>query len=348
MTVKELFEQLTFDEVIAALRNTHRNEKSIKCVECYKMAFDLIRHIDFKGNGGEVTFDISPRNEWFSPGSLPMLANNVEGDHWENTVGKRVVFPENNPFTDAEIAGAILLGMTFYGFDPEEASMFEFDIECNSEYGIKAQELEERIHRPYERKSMFLDNVIRNKQEIDAMIASLDKIHYRLKHQNRIKRMRQHRIEKRIEYLENMDKRVGELKQIQSLLGVERTSQLKHNIMSAESIDEYNLKSRAYDSTTRIEYLIDLADNYTPELWTGHSYYNEVIVIVTTSVKTPASDEETQSILKYFQQKSEKHGLHLNLEFGNDNTQEKQMRWQIILIKNKPENGDKRKNKSNY
>lgn len=81
MTVKELFDNLTFDEVIAALRSTHRNENSIKCVESYKMAFDLIRHIDFKGDGGEVTFDVSPRNEWFSPGSLPMVANNVEGDH---------------------------------------------------------------------------------------------------------------------------------------------------------------------------------------------------------------------------------------------------------------------------
>lgn len=350
MTVKELFDKLTFDEVIAALRNTHRNDNSIKCVESYKMAFDLIRHIDFKGDGGEVTFDVSPRNEWFSPGSLPMVANNVEGKHWKNTVGKKVVFPENNPFTDAEIAGAILWGMTFYGFDPEEASIFDFDEECNSGYGIKAQELEQRIHRPYERKSMFLDNIMRNQQEINDMCAYLDIISYRMKHQNRIKRMRLHRIEKRIEYLEEMDKWVGKLKQIQSLLGEERTSQLKNSIMNAEGIDEYNLKSRAYDSISRIEYLIDLADNYThaPGLWSGHSDCNEAIAIITTSAKTPASDEETLSILKYFRQKTEQHGLHLNLNFGNDDTPEKQMQWQIILIKNKLENGKKRKNKVNY
>ena len=182
------------------------------------------------------------------------------------------------------------------------------------------------------------------------MCAYLDIISYRMKHQNRIKRMRLHRIEKRIEYLEEMDKWVGKLKQIQSLLGEERTSQLKNSIMNAEGIDEYNLKSRAYDSISRIEYLIDLADNYThaPGLWSGHSDYNEAIVIITTSAKTPASDEEMLSILKYFRQKTEQHGLHLNLNFGNDDTPEKQMQWQIILIKNKLENGKKRKNKVNY
>lgn len=87
-----------------------------------------------------------------------------------------------------------------------------------------------------------------------------------------------------------------------------------------------------------------LDDEYVPSF----NVFNEAIAIITTSAKTPASDEETLSILKYFRQKTEKHGLHLKLNFGNDDTPEKQMQWQIILIKNKLENGKKRKNKVNY
>ena len=59
---------------------------------------------------------ITPGEEWSEPNSLPILANNVEGDYWRNTVGKTIVTPTDNLFTDAELAGAILWGMTFYGF----------------------------------------------------------------------------------------------------------------------------------------------------------------------------------------------------------------------------------------
>ena len=117
MTVKELFNSLAFDKIIEVLRNTHRNDSSIKGVVAYKEAFDIICLTEFKGEGGEVTFDVtSPREAWYEPHNLPLLANNVEGDYWENTVGKTVVKPDDNPFTDAELAGAILWGMTFYGF----------------------------------------------------------------------------------------------------------------------------------------------------------------------------------------------------------------------------------------
>ena len=137
MTVKELFNSLTFDEVAEALRYTHSGDRSVaKCMAAYKESFDYFRHLDFKGDGGEVTFDVMPRKEWFTPGLLPLLAKNVEGDYWENTVGKTVVYPQDNPFSDAQLAGAILWGMTFYGFTPR--NLWRFTEKCNSRYGIKA------------------------------------------------------------------------------------------------------------------------------------------------------------------------------------------------------------------
>ena len=81
MTVQELFNQIGFDAIMDALHNTHRNEPSIQHPAEYKQAFDNLSTLAFSGEGGEVTFDVTPCEEWFTPHSLPMLARGVEGDY---------------------------------------------------------------------------------------------------------------------------------------------------------------------------------------------------------------------------------------------------------------------------
>lgn len=83
MTVKELFLSIGFDNVLNALRNTHRKDRSIVGGVAYKEAFDIICLTEFEGDGGDVTFDVTPRAEWDDPESLPLLARNVEGDYWK-------------------------------------------------------------------------------------------------------------------------------------------------------------------------------------------------------------------------------------------------------------------------
>lgn len=62
MAVKELFLTVGFENIIKALRNTHRNDESIQNVAAYKEAFDTICLTEFEGEGGEVTFNVtSPR-----------------------------------------------------------------------------------------------------------------------------------------------------------------------------------------------------------------------------------------------------------------------------------------------
>ena len=102
MTVQELFKSMKFDDIAAALRNTHRNDKSIQYLAGYKETYDTLSNLEFNGEEGNVTFDVTEREHWFDEHNLPLLANGVEGDLWENIVGKEVIKPENNPFTDAE------------------------------------------------------------------------------------------------------------------------------------------------------------------------------------------------------------------------------------------------------
>lgn len=53
MTVKELFLYVGFDNVLNALRNTHRTCRLIKSIASYKEAFDTICLTEFEGAGGE-------------------------------------------------------------------------------------------------------------------------------------------------------------------------------------------------------------------------------------------------------------------------------------------------------
>lgn len=99
---------------MGALRCTHCNDHSIRNITGYKEAYDIICNLSSEGEGGAVTFDVSPREEWVASHSLPLVANNVEGDYWKNTIHKTVIKPDDNPFTDAELAGAILWSMTFF------------------------------------------------------------------------------------------------------------------------------------------------------------------------------------------------------------------------------------------
>lgn len=157
MTVQELFNSLTFDDIMAALRCTHRNDRSIRNVAGYKEAYDVFCNLKPAGDGGEVSFDISPREKWFTPDSLPLVANNVEGDYWGNTVQKTVIYPNDNPFTDAELAGAILWGMTFYGFT--NRGKWQPNNTPFSHYGEQAKLLERKIFIPYLRNKTIKQGI---------------------------------------------------------------------------------------------------------------------------------------------------------------------------------------------
>ena len=157
MTVQELFRTFSFDDIVEALQNTHRHDESICDLASYKEAFDTLCHTLPSGEGGKVTFDVTPQEHWFDEGNLPLLANGVEGELWENIVGKEVVRPKDNPFTDAELVGAILWGATFYGFTPHKEWNPHEDF--YTKYGERAQQLERKLYVPY----------LRNKKKISEL-----------------------------------------------------------------------------------------------------------------------------------------------------------------------------------
>lgn len=297
MTVQELFNSMTFDEVLVALRNTHRNDHSIRNVAGYKEAFDVLCNLKPEGEGGEVTFDVTPREEWFAPHSLPMLANDVEGDYWENIVQKTVVKPDDNPFTDAELAGTILWGATFYGFTQHCKWLPSYV--TYSKFGEQAKRLEQRQYLPYLRDKKKIHKLKKNVMDygVAFTMEEWDAIHYRQRHQNRSKRKRFRRIELRIEQLEKLDKRQHLINRLNEAIGPGRTPEAE--ILNAKSITEEWFESHSYGKQSRLVYIIDLLENYCPDFDDICRTGDRTIVVCYTAESTTISSKEESSLRQF-------------------------------------------------
>ena len=337
---------MTFDEVAEALRYTHRNEGSVaKCMAAYKEAFDYFRNLEFKGDGGEVTFEVMPREEWFTPGSLPLLANNVEGDYWGNTVGKTVVYPQDNPFTDAQLAGAILWGMTFYGFSPR--NLWRPTEKCNSICGTMANVLAQRQYMPYIRSKWKRRELKREleRARIDNRILEVGfseetwrRIHYQQgqNHQNRQKRKRFYRISKRIEDLQRIDRRIGLIREMSTAIGGEISTDLYIQIISAAVINEYIAESRSYGTMSRSEYILELIAKYGLFDELALEEVDKVVVIYTSSVSSPidyASEAEqiTSVLREYVGGKGIGPGC-VSAFIGTDDTECGEMALRVLVV----------------
>lgn len=332
MTVKELFQSVGFDNLLKALQNTHRNDRSIGTTVAYKQAFDEICLTEFEGEGGEVTFDVtSPREEWYKPHSLPLLAENVEGDYWQNTIGKTVVKPDDNPFTDAELAGAILWGMTYYGFGRH--NIWSPCEDRYSSYGEKAVSLERKLYLPYLRDKHEKRRLILGQYMLFGIAFTREtwnQINFRQKHQNRSKRKRFYRMKKRIAQLKRLDKRQHLIDTLYEKCGFD-DARLEEKIMNAGSIAETWRESHVADSSQRAKYLEDLLTNYSPT-------YNEfdfdadgLLIVAYTSEKTPLTADE-ESDLKSFLHSPDTN-MPITFIKGIDNETKDNIALQFILIK---------------
>lgn len=339
MTVKELFLCVSFKQIAEALSHTHSSDPSVRdCLSGYKEAYDAICHLESSCEGGEVTFDVtSPREAWYEPHNLPLLANNVEGDYWENTVGKIIVKPDDNPFSDAELVGAILWGMTFYGFSRHERWIPY--VKHFTSYGEKSKRVERKLYLPYikdKRKKRELKSGNEMPHGVAFPLEIWEQISYRIKHQNRAKRKRYHRLKKRIALLKRLDKRqhlIDTLRQTTDLVDL----QLERRIMSAGTINETWRESHTYGKSSRIEYIEDLFAHYERMLNRPIADCEELVVVAYTSADSLLTDDELvrlQALLSgvapkvtFLRGVSDECGLDISLQF-------------VEVLNCPPDNGD--------
>lgn len=342
MTVQELFKSLGFKAISEALLHTHnRHEINIRNLAGYKMAYDLLCNIKFDGEGGEVTFSVTPREEWDDFHSLPLLADNVEGDVFENIVGKTVIRPTNNPFTDAELAGAILWGATFYGFTPkqrEELLEEELSPTIPSPIAMQIKRLNLKKDLMYCRNRKIRDELKKEMKSTspdytfssEAMIWHFNQPSKRKL--NRSKRKREYRIDKRIEELWRLHKIQLLLDLLRNDIGVVPDG-ISNLIKSATSIKITSYESCPYTNLGRVDYLADLLLNTDYRVVDESSFEEsaEYICVIFTSTQHQCSDEEQKQLkyilAKYFGK------TKWQLLTGHDNSLECQLRIKIIGLK---------------
>lgn len=340
MTVKELFNSLSFDEIVNALQNTHRNDDSVSCLYGYKEAFDIISNTEFNGDGGEVTFDVTPREECFLFGNLPLFADNVEGDYWENIAGKTIVKPDSNSFADAELAGAILWGMTFYGFTPrqiKETLHCEIGNLAYTKYGYQVKELKVKNILPYVSPETRRDLKQQLKDEPDCMSIYLSEwyeLSKRRMRMNRSKRKRDYRIRTRIEYLKTLDKRWHLIDTIVKHTNVP-IDKIEPLIINAREIYETWRESHVYGKTDRIDYIIDLLSNYHPTLDDICKDADEIIMIVYSSRERPLTEKEDNRLYTALKPIFIVRDIVPTLIKGMDDNVKEEVALQIIAIKSR-------------
>lgn len=334
MTVKELLISVGFDATMGALKKMYHSDGSSTYTAGYREAYDIICNTEFVGEGGEVKFDI-----WSDSHSL--TAYYVEGDYWENSVGKTVVRPDDDSFTDADLAASILWGMTFYGFTrhnrwvPSDKSF--------TQIGAMAERLEQKLYLPYLRDKRKVRELKSRKGREFGNAFTMEVwnlIKYRKKHQNKAKRKRFYRLKKRIAQLKRLDKRLHLLNKIAEMTGF-RDAQLENRIINAGSIYEDWRESHVYGIGSRIEYLTDLLTNYYPTLDDLGEGFIEMLIIAYTSEKSPLTDEEEKRLREIATAVASKQQINVTLIKGIDSESKSEITLLLIGISPlKPDDDD--------
>lgn len=167
-----------------------------------------------------------------------------------------------------------------------------------------------------------------------------DRIHYRQKqgHQNRSKRKRFYRISKRIEDLQRIDRRIGLIGEISAAIGGAVDEVLYAQIMSAGAIDECIVKSRAYGTMSRSEYILELMTEYGLLVDYDLAHADSIILIYTSSSATPIDyDSDARPIASQLKEYVRGYGLEaesVSSLVGTDDTESGEMALRILIVRN--------------
>ena len=343
MTVQELFKALSFDEIARALQQTHFRdvENFIGQSAEYKMAYDQFCHIVPEGDGGEVTFDIVSPESLVNTKTIAIVANNVEGQCWENILQKDVIRPSDNNVTDAEMAGAILWGTTFYGFTPHsQERCFDDFFNDDSPFATQAYRLGIREMLPYIKDKEERRELKKlSKGHPDGVPCSIETMKYlreRRKHFNRSKRNREYRMSKRQEALWKMNRRYHNVDRLRKFGNIEEIGFkefLIEKVYDAESVNDVMLESFAYGEIDRVEYLKELLDKYACEMNDPSNSDSKLTIIIWSSKSYPLNFDERKQLHEFLMKFFALPASSMQIVFGVTQAENLEIQIQFISIK---------------
>ncbi len=304
MKFKELLQKVSFDDIVPQLVRLFRDmgyeeNEFIHFIPGCKEAYDILRHMQAEETDKLVRFEWE-RDEEELCGQKPYIyidlrEDDFESDSWSTNLGKEIILGEDVELSDEEIAARCMFHITFYGFSPEEIK--QVGPEPLNSYEERALELWEKQDANYTRiKRKAKDLVYR--PEVWKMKEM------RMSRRNRMKRMRDHRQDMRIEQLERMGQAERAIERMLSTTRELSREQLAY-LFNAQLIQQDVSHSRAYDRTRRMDYLWEILTKY---ILRDNRPYTQTVVVLSTAPDCPLTGTEQQMferIIARFAEKTE-------------------------------------------
>ena len=292
MKLKELLQKVSFDDIIPHIIAWDPEE--ITQISYYKEAYDILLHTEPTQSNEVIAVEWELDEEELC-GEAPYIhISNCEGDDWTNNLGKELVLGKGVEMSDEELAGRCMWSLCYW----HRPAADYFNHKPNNHYQNEADKLSDRQFTNYARPK---------NQKTASQALSLDEwkiYNYREKHRNRIKRMRDHRQEIRIEQLEYMAKVEQATQRILATTDSISREQISY-LFDTQLIQEQVAHSRAYNPSRRIDYLWEILTKYTK---TDNEPYTRTIAVLSTAPNYPLTATECATfnrIIALFADKTE-------------------------------------------
>ena len=317
MKLKELFDKYTFDEILPYLRKIDPEKED--SMYQFREAFYLLRHMEpSKEDCGVLHIEWSDDED---EADRYITVNHIAGDIWSDALAKEVVLSDELDINEMDMAANCLWEITFWGFDyehdPEERNPLEYPPRQMNKYDVALYKIQlsqwkRTTPRRYRNFSIPLC--------VDTFYAD----RRRRKNKNRIKRMRNHRVECRKKYLEMHSKREDFIMKLVRSGAFERED--VDYLHQVESGMYYPYDSRTWDVSKRVDYILESINKYQN---VDFSQYDDVIICLRASSEHPVTDAEKEKLIAGLPESLK--ALPIRIGLGVKETLKQEMEMQLLL-----------------
>lgn len=298
MTLRELLAQTPFDNIVPYIKRSEQPDD----VCHYKQAYDILLHTTACEDGcKDVYVGIYQEHD----GMEHVDASHIEGAMWTEYIDGNIILDEKMDVCQEELTFRLLWHLTFFGYSQEEndetVRAAGDDAYHDNKYGRMARHIDNKRYMLWANKAIrkrIVASIMEHEAEGRHCFALSEEdwnhiVHHK-RHCNRMKRMRDHRLELRLNELVNLDRCENT---VQRLL----QGQISH-VTREDMAFLWNkggrigteFQTRAYNATRRLAYLDELISKY-DALNEGKSM-KKCVVRVSTAHDFPLTQEERSYI----------------------------------------------------
>lgn len=294
MTLRGLLAQTPFDNIVPYIKRSEQPDD----VCHYKQAYDILLHTACCEDGCKDVYVGIYREQ---DGTEHADASLIEGARWSEYIDGHIILEEGIEVSQEELAFRLLWHLTFFGYSQEQndetLQSTGDDGYHDNKYGRMARHIDNKRYMLWANKAIR-QRIVASIKEYKAegrhsFALSEQDWNYILHHErhcNRMKRMRDHRLEQRLKELENLDRCEHTMQQLLQGQITHITRDDLHFLWHKGGRIGNEFLTRAYDATRRLKYLDELISKY-GALNVGKTM-QKCVVRLSTSQVFPLTQEE--------------------------------------------------------